>query len=73
MGKAMNEMRSKERHFGKTVFQVVGKAGDLERQKLNRKPQKEIPFKWVASVLESNWSKFSSNWSKAKVEDIHHH
>lgn len=45
MEKAMNEKRSKERHFCKTVFQMVGKAGDLERQKLNRKPQKEIPFK----------------------------
>ena len=45
MGKVMNEMRSKERHFGKTVFQVVGKTGDLERQKLNRTAQKEIPFK----------------------------
>lgn len=43
MGKVMNEMRSKERHFGKTVFQV-GKTGDLERQKLNRKAQKGDPI-----------------------------
>lgn len=43
MGKVMNEMRSKERHFGKTVFQVVGKTGDLE-MKIKQESAKGDPI-----------------------------